>query len=38
MSEYFGGDPVMLIPATIFAVALGVLLGLLGETLTRKDK
>lgn len=37
MSEYFNGNPVMVIPATIFVVALGVLLGLLLETLNRRD-
>lgn len=37
MSEYFAANPGMVIPATLFAVALGVLLGLLFETLKRRD-
>lgn len=38
MSEYFAGNPGMLLPSAVLAVAIGVLLGLLMETLTRRDK
>lgn len=37
MSQFFVGNPVMLLPATMLAVALGVLIGLLVETLSRRD-
>lgn len=37
MSEYFAANPGMTIPAVLLAVAIGVLLGLLMETLRRRD-